>query len=156
MSYHVRGLITFRLNDQCYGYNRGIVCDNVPILCTIVHLGMKNNVAVGSFPFHRTKMSFFIFRVPKTECFVKQPPNGSLQMVPPHFSKILYNITWPISQPGYLKPIRSSLVKKTNSCRISRKSVRFELHVHDVILVIFRKIIFVFKICYFIRDPLQV
>ena len=60
-------------------------------------------------------------------------------MVPPHFSKILYNIKWPISQPGYLKPIRSPLVKKTSSCRISRKSVKFELHVHDVILVIFWK-----------------
>ena len=80
MSYHVRGLMSFRPNDQCYGQNRGIVCDNVPILCTHVHLGMKNNVAVGSFPFHRTKISFFIFRVPKTEFFVKQPPNGSFQM----------------------------------------------------------------------------
>ena len=111
----------------------------MPILCTHVHLGMKNNIAVGSFPFHRTKMSFFIFRVPKTEFFVKQPPNGSFQMVPPHFSKILYNITWPISQPGCLKPIRSSLVKKTNSREITRKSVRFELQVHVLILIIFWK-----------------
>ena len=139
MSYHVRGLMSFRPNDQCYGQNRGIVCDNVPILCTHVHLGMKNNVVVGSFPFRCTKKPFSIFRVPKTECFVKKPPNGSFQMVPPHFSKILYNITWPISQPGYLKPIRLSLVKKTNFRRITRKSVRFELQVHVLILIIFWK-----------------
>ena len=119
--------------------NRDIVCDNMPILCTHVYLGMKNNVAVGSFPFHHTKKPFSIFRVPKTECFVKQPPNGSFPMVPPYFSKILDHIKWPISKPGYLKPIRPSLVKKTNSCRISRKSVRFELQVHDLILIIFWK-----------------
>ena len=111
----------------------------MPILCTHVHIGMKNNVAVGSFPFHRTKKPFSIFWVPKTECFVKQPTNVIFQIVQPYFSKILYHISWPISQLGYLKPIRSSLVKKTNYCQISRKSVKFELHVHDVILIIFWK-----------------
>ena len=100
---------------------------------------MKNNVAVGSFPFRRTKKPFSIFWVPKTQCFVKKPPNGSFQIEPPYFSKILYQISWPISQLGYVKPIRSSLVKKTNYCQISRKSVKFELHVHDVILIIFWK-----------------
>ena len=135
MSYHVRGLMSFRPNDQCYGQNRGIVYDNMPILCTHVHLGMKNNVAVGSFPFHRTKMSFSIFRVPKTEFFVKQPPNRNFKMVPPHFSKILDHIILIISQPGYLKPFRPLFVKKTNSCQISRKSVRFELQVHDLMLI---------------------
>ena len=56
-----------------------------------------------------------------------------------HFSKILDHLTWTTSQPGYLKPFRPLFVKKTKSCRISRKSVKFELHVHDVILVIFWK-----------------
>jgi hypothetical protein len=55
MTYHVRGFMAFRSNYQCYGYNLGIVCDNVPILCTHVHLGMAYNVAGGSFPFRRTK-----------------------------------------------------------------------------------------------------
>ena len=137
MSNHVRGLMSFRPNDQCYGQNHGIVCDNVPILCTPVYLGMKNNVAVGSFPFHRTKKPFSIFRLPKTRCFVKQPPNECFKMVPLHFSKILDHLTWTIFQPGYLKPFRSLFVKKTNSCRMSRKSVRFELHVHDLILINF-------------------
>ena len=139
MSYQVRGFMSFRPNDQCYGQNRGIVCDNVPILCTHVHLGMANNVAGGSFPFRRTKKPFSIFRVPKTGCFVKQPPNESFTMVPPHFSKILDHLTWTISEPGYLKPFRPPLVKKTNSCRIGRKSVRFELQVQDLILMIFWK-----------------
>ena len=131
MGYHIRCLMAFRLNDQCYGYNRDIVCDNVPILCAHGHLGMTNNVAGGSFLFRRTKKPFSIFRVPKTRWFVKQPPNESFKMVQPHFSKIVDQLTWTISQPGYLKPFRPLFVKKTNSCRISRKSVRFELQVHD-------------------------
>ena len=61
MTYHVRGFMTFGPNDQCYCQNRGIVCDNVPILCMHVHLGMENNVAGGSFYFCRTKNAFSIF-----------------------------------------------------------------------------------------------
>ena len=58
---------------------------------------MTNNVAGGSFLFRRTEKPFYIFRVPKTRCFVKQPPNRSLKVVPPHFSKILDHLTWIIS-----------------------------------------------------------
>ena len=47
--------MTFRSNHQCYGLNHGIVCDNVPILHTHMHLGMAYDVAGGSFPSHRTK-----------------------------------------------------------------------------------------------------
>ena len=137
MTFHVRGFMAFRSNDQCYGYNRCIVCDNVPILCTHVHPGMTINVAGGSFPFRRTENVFFIFRMPKMGYFVKQPPNERFKMVPPHFSKILDHFTWTIYQPGYLTPFRPLFVKKTNSCRISRKSVRFELRVHDLMLTIF-------------------
>ena len=104
MGYHVRCFMAFSPNDQCYGSNDDMVCDNVPILCTHVHLGMMNNVAIGSFPFRRTEKPFSIFLVPKTRCFVKQPPNKSFKMVPPHFSKILDQLTWTIFQPGYLKP----------------------------------------------------
>ena len=139
MDYHVRCFITFRPNDQYYGQNQGIVCDKVPILCIYVHLGMKNNVVGGSFPFRRTKKPFSIFRVPKTRCFVKQPPNGCFKMVPAHFSKILDQLPWTISQPGYLNPFCPVLMKKTNFCQISRKSIRFELHVHDLMLMIFWK-----------------
>ena len=55
----------FRLNDQCYGKNCGIVCDNMTILCTHVHLGMVNNFAAEIFPFRRTEKPFSIFRVQK-------------------------------------------------------------------------------------------
>ena len=139
MDYHVRCFMTFRPNDQYYGQNQDIVCDNVPILCIHVHIGMKNNVAGRSFPLRRTEKPFSIFRVPKTSYFVKQPPNRSFKMVPPHLKKILDHLTWTISQPGYLKPFYPLFVKKTNSCRISRKSVRFELQVHDLMLIIFWK-----------------
>ena len=75
MTYHVRGFMVFRSNHQCYGYNQGIVCDNVPILSTRVHLGMAYDVAGGSFPFRHTKKPISIFEVPKSGCSVKQPPN---------------------------------------------------------------------------------
>jgi hypothetical protein len=55
-----------------------------------------------------------------------------------------------------LKPFHPPLMKKTNSCRIGKRPARFELHVHDIMLMIFKKIIFRFTICYFMRDPLQV
>ena len=129
--------MTFRLNDQCYGKNCDIVCDNALILDTHVHPGMTNNVAAGSFPFRRTEKSFSIFRVRKTRCFLRQPPNKIFKMVPPHLKKILDHITWTIYQPGYLKCFRPLFVKKTNSCRISWKSVRFELHVYDLIIFSF-------------------
>ena len=88
MTYLHRGFLDFRSNDQCYCYNRGIVCYNVPILYTHVYHGMANNVAGGSFLFCRTENAFFIFRVPKTGRFVKQAPNKSFKMVPPHLKKI--------------------------------------------------------------------
>ena len=139
MTFHVRGFMAFRSNDQCYGNNRRIVCDNVPILCTHVHLRMKINVSGGSFPFRRTENLFSIFRQPKMRYFVKQPPNERFKMVPPHFSKILGHLKWTTSQPGYLKPFRPPFVKKINSCRIGWKSVRSELQVHDIILMNFWK-----------------
>ena len=74
-----------------------------------------------------------------TRNFVKQPPNKSFTMVPPHFSKIPDHLTWTVFQLGYLKPFRPLFMKKTNSCRISWKSVRFELQVYDLMLIIFWK-----------------
>ena len=121
MTFHVRGFMAFRSNDQCYGYNQWIVCDNVPILCTHVHPGMTINVAGGSFPFHRTENVFFIFRVPKMGYFVKHPPNERFKIVPPHISKIVGNLKWTTSQPGYLNPFHPPFVKKINSCPIGRK-----------------------------------
>ena len=94
MSYLVRGFMTSRPNDQCFCQNRGIICYNVSILCTHVYLGMPDNVYVGSFPFRSTKKQFSIFRLPKTGCFMNQPPRVCFKMVPPHFSKILDHITW--------------------------------------------------------------
>ena len=71
MTYHVRGFMAFGPNDRCYVLNHGIVCDDVPILCMRVDIGMENNVAGGSFPFCRTEKPFSIFRAQKTGRFVK-------------------------------------------------------------------------------------
>ena len=96
MTYHVRGFMAFGRNVQCYGQNRGIDCNNVPILCTYMYHGMANNVAGESFPFRRMENPFSIFRAQKMGRFVKQPPNDSFRMVPPHFVKILDHLTWTI------------------------------------------------------------
>src|SRR3954469_2430247 len=85
MTYHVRGFMAFDPRDGCYVLNRGIVCDTVPILCMHVYIGMKNNVAGGSFPFRRSEKPFSIFRAQKTGRFVKQPPKCSYRMLPSHF-----------------------------------------------------------------------
>ena len=76
MTYLIRDFLAFRSNDQGYGQNHDIVCDNVPILYMHVHHGMENNIAGGSFPFRPTKKPFSIFRAQKMNGFVKQPPNG--------------------------------------------------------------------------------
>src|SRR3954470_8687567 len=57
---------------------------------------------------------------------------------------------------GDLKPFLPPLVEKANSCRIGRKWVRYELQVHDTMLMIFYKNNFRFTICYFIKNPMQV
>jgi hypothetical protein len=62
----------FQAKWDSYGHNHGIVCSNNPILCTCVHLGITNNVDLGSFNFHCTKNSFFIFLMQKMGFFVKR------------------------------------------------------------------------------------
>jgi hypothetical protein len=64
----------FQARWASYGHNHGIVCSNDPILCTCVHLGMANKVALGSINFRCTKKPFFIFLVQKMGFFVKHLP----------------------------------------------------------------------------------
>jgi hypothetical protein len=64
----------FQAKWDSYGHNYSIVCSNNPIMCTCVHLGMTNNVDLGSFNFRCTKNSFFIFLVQKMGFFVKRLP----------------------------------------------------------------------------------
>jgi hypothetical protein len=64
----------FQAKWDSYGRNHGIVCSNDPILCTCVHLGMTNNIDLGSFNFLCIKSSFFIFLVQKMGFFVKRLP----------------------------------------------------------------------------------
>src|SRR3954471_15518311 len=69
MTYLIRGFLAFGSNDQCYGYNQGMFCDNVLILCIHMHHEMANNVAGGSFPFRHIKKPFPISRAQKTDDF---------------------------------------------------------------------------------------
>jgi hypothetical protein len=64
----------FQAKWDSYGHNHGIVCSNNPIMCTCVHLRMANKVALVSFNFFCTKISFFIFLMPKMGFFVKRLP----------------------------------------------------------------------------------
>jgi hypothetical protein len=64
----------FQAKWDSYGHNHGIVCSNNPIICTCVHIGMTNNVYLGSFNFRCTKNSFFIFLVQNMGFFMKRLP----------------------------------------------------------------------------------
>ena len=48
--------MTFRPNNECYDDIHGIVCLNMSILYTSVHLGTENNVVEESFHFRYTKI----------------------------------------------------------------------------------------------------
>jgi hypothetical protein len=75
----------FQARWASYGHNHGIVFSNDPILCTCVHLGMANKVALGSINFLCTKNSFFIFLILKMGYFVKHLPKISFKNGPPNF-----------------------------------------------------------------------
>ena len=115
MSYHVRSFMAFKANDQCYGHIHGIVCDNVPILCTHVHLGMANDVVQGSFQLYCTKKSFFIFLSAEKGFFVKHLPRISFKMIPPYFCKILDHILITNHQFSASQKLSSHLSAKRQS-----------------------------------------
>ena len=58
MSYDEGRFMTVRTNDECYDDIHGIVCLNMSVLYTSLHLGMENNVVEESFHFSYTKKSF--------------------------------------------------------------------------------------------------
>ena len=87
-----RRFMTFRPNDEYYDDIHGIVCLNMSILYTSVHLGMENNVAEESFHFLWTKKSFFTFRVPKMGCFVKELTKICYKIESHQLYKIQYHI----------------------------------------------------------------
>ena len=84
--------MAFEPNDQCYGHIHGIVCSNDLVLCTRVHIGMENNVDLGSFHFHCTKEPFSLFQVPEMSFFVKDLPYICCKIGPNQFYKILGHI----------------------------------------------------------------
>src|SRR3954465_2451060 len=99
---------------------------------------MAKNVARGSFPFCRTKRHF-PFSEHKNRRFCEATTKWLIQKTTTTFYKNTRPPYMDNIPEGDLKPFRPPLVKKTNSCRIGRKWVRYELQVHDTMLMIFYK-----------------
>ena len=89
--YHERRFMTFRPNDECYDDIHGIVCLNMSILYTSCILEWRTMFPKKVFTFFEKK-SFFIFRVPKKGCFVKQLPKIFYKIGSHQFYKITYHI----------------------------------------------------------------
>ena len=85
-------------NDECYVRIHGIVCLNMAVLGTNVHLGTVNNVAEETFQFPFTEKSFFYFRMRKMGYFVKQLPNICRKIGALHYLKILDHIVFTNNQ----------------------------------------------------------
>ena len=69
-----------------------IVCWNVPILYTYMHLGSTDNVDEESFPFYWTKKPFSIFRVWKMVFFAKHRPQICCKNWEIHYLKTPYHV----------------------------------------------------------------
>ena len=95
----------------------------IPVVLTIIETGIRNSKKFNN-DRNNVKPSRGVIL-----CHIVTIKNIKLGILQksPNFSKKIDQLTWTISQPGYLKLFRLPFVKKTNSCRISRKSVRFEL-----------------------------
>jgi hypothetical protein len=136
------------------GDNHGIVCSNNPILCTCVHLGMSNKVALGSINFLCTKNSFFIFLMLKMGSFVKRLPKICFKNVPTHFYKILYHILCTIHKLFALKRIYSHPSRNWQIYANSAGSgPNLNYRYFIVCSCFFPKIIFRYASTYFIIDP---
>ena len=96
----------------CYGDIHGIDCDNVPILCKNIRLGMGNGVVKENFELYCKKISFSIFWVSKREIFVKHLPRICFKIVPHHFCKIVDHILSIIHQLVASKSFLGSSRKK--------------------------------------------
>jgi hypothetical protein len=64
----------FQAKWASYSHNHDIVCSNNPILCICVHLGMTNNVDLGSFNFRYKKIIFHFLSIKNGFFFVKRLP----------------------------------------------------------------------------------
>ena len=153
MSYHIWRFTPFRPNDGCYGHFHGIVCLNVPIFHTIMHIGTTNNVDKELFIFLWIKISFSIFGVSKMGFFVKHLSIICYKIIPHKFIKLLYHIWSTNNQIPFSKKIYIHLFWKR---QISTDSVETGPNLNYRCLVVcswfFVKIIFRYTSIYFIRD----
>jgi hypothetical protein len=129
----------FQAKWDSYGHNHSIVCSNDPILCIYVHLGMTNNVDLGSFNFCCTKNSFFIFLVQKMG-FLWSVYQTYVAKIEQQNFKWYYIIFDPqLTSCLHVKSCIATPQKKTNICWFSWKRVKFELQVLHSLLMFFSK-----------------
>jgi hypothetical protein len=69
----------FQAKWASYSHNHDIVCSNNPILCPCMHLGMTNNVDLGSSNFRYTKKIIFHFLSIKNGFFCEAFTKNMLQ-----------------------------------------------------------------------------
>jgi hypothetical protein len=147
----------FQAKWASYGHNHGIVCSTDPILCTCVYLRMTNNVDLGSFNFHCTKNSFFIFLVQKLGFFVKHLPKVCYRNRTTKFKMIIYHILCIIHQLFARKRLYSHPSKNRQISVISVGSgSNLNYRCFIVCSCFSTKIIFSYTSIYFIRDPSSV
>jgi hypothetical protein len=156
-SYLLWRFLAFGPNDGCYGHIHGIVCSNVPIFYTNMHLGSTDNVDEESFPFHCTEKPFSIFRVWKMGFFVKHQPQICCKTWELHFLKILDHVICTNNQIVGPEKVSIHLFWKT---QVSADSVGNGSNLNYRCLVVcswfLAKIIFRYTTTYFIRDTPRV
>ena len=104
--------MAFKRDDKCYWHIHGIVCLNMSIFGTKVHVGTTYNFAEESFNSPYTKKSIFIFRMQKMGYFVKQLPKICRKIGALHYLKILYHIYLQITKWLCVKQFPSTSRKK--------------------------------------------
>jgi hypothetical protein len=130
----------FQVRWASYGHNHDIVYSNDPILCTCVHLGMKNKVSLGIFNYLYTKNTFFIFLMLKMGFFCEAPTKNMFQKwtttilnhIIPYF---MDNSPFVCIEKVFYIPLK----KLTKFCRFRWKRIKFELQVLHSLLKFFSK-----------------
>jgi hypothetical protein len=130
---------SFQAKWDSYGHNQGIVCSNNPIMCTCVHIGMTNNVDLGSFNFRCTKNSFFIFLMQKWVFLWSVYQKYVAKIEQPNFKWYYIILDQQYTSCLHWKSYIATPQKKTNSYQFSWKRVKFELQVLHSLLMFFSK-----------------
>ena len=110
-----------------------------PYCAHVCILGCKTMLTLG-FPSSSHRKSIYHFRRAE-KCFFREAATKNVlqNWANPFFINIRQHFIQ--NSPAYFIPkaFRAPLAKQTNSCRFSRKRVKFELQLHHSLLMIFSK-----------------